>query len=102
MQSTTDLLYERLLAQSHNFHKVVDFDSSKEKIIKLDFSEANKELSGIDVGDRNSLGAYINDKLKAAKAKFAIGGYNENRTLYKSSALFNAINEKASPVGGDL
>ena len=33
MRSPGDLLYERLLAQSNTFHKVLDFDPSKEKLI---------------------------------------------------------------------
>ena len=44
-----DLLYERLLAQSHTFHKVVDFNPSKEKLIKLDFTDENTELLNVDI-----------------------------------------------------
>ncbi len=89
MHLSGDLLYERLLAHSHTFHKVVDFDPSKEKLIKLDFTADNIELINIDVSNVDALSSYINKKLKTAKAKFAIGGYNENRTLYSSHRLFN-------------
>lgn len=100
MRSPGDLLYERLLAQSHTFHSVVDFDPSKEKLIKLDLTEEDKELLNVDVSNRDSLATYINNKLKTAKAKFAIGGYNENRTLYKSSKLFESnISESATSKG---
>ena len=100
MRSSGDLLYERLLAQSHTFHSVVDFDPSKEKLIKLDLTEENNELLNVDVSNRNSLADYINMKLKTAKAKFAIGGYNENRALYKSNKLFdNDTSDSATSKG---
>jgi murein DD-endopeptidase MepM/ murein hydrolase activator NlpD len=89
MHFSGDLLYERLLAQSHTFHRVVDFDPSKEKLIKLDFTEENSELLNVDISDFDALSFYINKKLKTAKAKYGIGGYNENRTLYKNYYLFN-------------
>lgn len=101
MQSTDDLLYERLSANT-DFHKVVDFDPSKEKLIKLDFSQANEELINVDVSDNDHLSSYINKKLKTAKAKFGIGGYNENRVLYKKYNLFNSKSSQVSPIGGDL
>jgi murein DD-endopeptidase MepM/ murein hydrolase activator NlpD len=96
-QFSQDLLYERLIAQSHNFHKVVDFDSSKEKLIKLDFSAANTEILNVDISDFNALSSYINKKLTTAKAKYGIGGYNENRILYNNYNLFNTVNANVSP-----
>ncbi len=87
--SSAGLLYNLLLAHSHTFHKVVDFDPEKEKLLYLDFTNANKELDNILFANTEIFTSYIKEKLKKAKAKFGIGGYNENRVLYKHSNLFS-------------
>ena len=92
-----DLLLERLQAQSHNFHKVVEFNPVNEKLIQFDFTKENTELAGVDIANHHALSNYINNKLKKSKAKFGVGGYNENRTLYNSYNLFKSIDPK-SPV----
>jgi murein DD-endopeptidase MepM/ murein hydrolase activator NlpD len=79
-----------LSAHSHTFHKVVDFDPERERLYHFDFSDANKELDNIDFADTEIFTSYIKEKLKKGKAKFGIGGYNENRILYKHSNLFSA------------
>ena len=85
------LLYNLLSAHSHTFHKVVDFNPEKEKLFYLDFTDSNKELDNIDFADTEIFTSYIKDKLKKPKAKFGIGGYNENRILYKHSNLFSTF-----------
>lgn len=98
---TQNLLYERILAQSNTFHTIVDFDPSKEKLIKLDFTEQNNELSNVNIGDFDTLQSYINKKIKAAKVRYGIGGYNENRILYNNHNLFNTVKLNVSPNGKD-
>jgi len=103
MLSAGELLYEKLLSQSHNFHQVVDFDSSKEKIIKLDFTKNNTELLNADISDVTSFSSYIDKKLRASKAKFGIGGYNEERILYNKYDLFkNNLQQRTVHLGVDI
>jgi murein DD-endopeptidase MepM/ murein hydrolase activator NlpD len=90
MYTQENILHERLKAHSHTFHKVVDFNSAKEKLIHFDFTNNNKELVEIDVADTNTFSDYVNEKLKKGKAKYAIGGYNELRGLYERSKVFDA------------
>lgn len=90
MLTQVNILHERLKAHSHTFHNVVDFNPAKEKIVALEFTGDNKELSGIDLMDTDSFGEYVNEKLKKAKATYGIGGYNELRTLYERSRIFDA------------
>ncbi len=85
------LLHNLLSAHYPTFHKVVDFDPEKEKLFNFDFTKANIELSNIDLADTEIFTSYIQEKLKKAKAKFGIGGYNENRVLYKHSKLFSTF-----------
>lgn len=92
-----NILQERLKAHSHTFHQVVDFNPAKEKIMHLDFTKDNVELFKIDLADTEKFSAYIHEKLKKEKAKFGIGGYNEQRGLYERSEVFNALSAGEEP-----
>ncbi len=72
-----------------NFHSVVNFKPGLDKIIQLDFTSANTELTTATVADTEKFSQYITQKLRKNQAKFGIGGYNENRILYKRSGLFS-------------
>ncbi|MEP6926566.1 MAG: peptidoglycan DD-metalloendopeptidase family protein [Ginsengibacter sp.] len=90
MYSTQTTLYERLKITTHRFHPVVQFNPAKEKLIQFDFTENNNELQEIDFDDTEIFCKYINDLLQKSNAKFGFGGYNELRTLYKRSNIFNS------------
>jgi len=96
------LLIHELKKNQKNFHSVVPFDPSTEKIICLDLSKNNIELIEDTYSDPKKFSEYITAKIKTHNAKFAIGGYNENRNLYKTSKLFEIKNLKVYPKGGDL
>jgi murein DD-endopeptidase MepM/ murein hydrolase activator NlpD len=72
------------------FHQVVPFNPEKEKLLQMDFTKNNKELTDEMVSDTRKFTDYVNQKLRAADAKFAIGGYNELRELYSRSKVFDA------------
>ena len=97
-------LNDLLKIHAKDFHKIVDFDEAKENIVRFDFSDKNIELQQLDTTNTKKFSDYISNKLKASNAKFGIGGYNENRNLYKKSKLFDIESAKVStPVdGGDL
>ena len=77
----------------HIFHPVVSFDSTKEKLLLMDFTAGNKILTEDIFNDTEKFSSYIDQQLKDANAKFGIGGYNELRTLYARSKVFDANNE---------
>lgn len=91
MYQQSNILHERLKAHSHTFHKVVNFNPAKEKLIHFDLTNNNKELDEIDIADTKTFSDYVNGKLKKSKAKYGIGGYNELRGLYERSKVFDAI-----------
>lgn len=97
MNLSPNILHERLKAHSHTFHKVVNFNPSKEKLLQLDFTNANKELYDFDIADTEAFTAYVESKLKKAKAKFGIGGYNELRGIYERSKVFDAEHSGDEP-----
>jgi len=76
----------------------VDFNPAKEKLVHFDFTNNNKELVEIDLANTEIFSAYVHAKLKNAKAKYGIGGYDENRIFYKRSKLFDAEDSQVSPL----
>jgi peptidoglycan LD-endopeptidase LytH len=74
----------------YTFHPVVQVDPKKDKLLQLDFTEHNTELTGNIIDHTESFSAYIDNKLKAAHATFGIGGYDEHRTVYSRSRVFDA------------
>lgn len=90
MLGQINILHERLKSHSHTFHKVVDFNAAKEKIVAFDFTNNNKELVTTDLASTETFSIYVHEKLKKSKAKYGIGGYNELRDLYKRSNVFDA------------
>ncbi len=77
-------------------HKLVPFDAAKEKLLLLDFTENNTNLTDMVLLDTANFSRYIHDQLEAAKAKYGIGGYAEHRTIYTRSDLFNATKKITS------
>ena len=81
-----------------NFHPVVPFDPAKDKLLSLDFTINNPELTNDILSDTIKFTSYINNKLTTTGAKYGIGGYGEHRTVYSRSELFGS--SKASPPAG--
>ena len=71
---------------------VIKSNNKKKDFIHLDLSSENKELHPSIVSDSAKLADYIDQKIKSKKAKFAYGGYLEQRNIYKRSAYFNSKN----------
>ncbi|CAN5809721.1 hypothetical protein BH11BAC3_BH11BAC3_21510 [soil metagenome] len=80
-----------LQKNTNNFHSVVDFNQDTDKICSLDFTSGNKELTSEIINDTSRFSKYVDTKLAAANALYGIGGYKENRILYRRSDLFNAV-----------
>lgn len=73
---------------AQDFHPVVDFDPAKDKLLAMDFTAANELLTTEIIDDTRKFTDYVNGILKEAGARYGIGGYAENRTVYSRSALF--------------
>lgn len=81
---------EQLLKKNANkFHRVVPFEKG-DKLLLLNFTERNKELSAEILENTNRFIKYINSKLEAAGAQYGIGGYGEHRTIYSVSRVFDS------------
>ncbi|MGZ8538760.1 MAG: peptidoglycan DD-metalloendopeptidase family protein [Flavisolibacter sp.] len=81
---------ERLKQSATEFAAVVPFEKN-EKLLLMDFTENNADLTSEIFDNTDLFIGYINSKLKNANAKYGIGGYNENRIIYSRSRHFDAL-----------
>jgi len=72
------------------YHPVVAFDPLKDKLVSLDLTSGNKEISNDMLNHARAFTAYIDQLLKKNNARYAIGGYAEHRTVYSISKVFDA------------
>lgn len=70
--------------------KIVDFDKETDSYLTFDFTERNKTLSSETIAKTNLFTDWVSDQLKNTNSRYGIGGYNEHRTIYARSVLFNA------------
>lgn len=69
--------------------RVVDINPETDRLLKLDFTAANTELTANDIADTTTFSNWVNNKLAQSQCRYGIGGYFEHRTLYARSALFD-------------
>jgi len=85
MSSLTSIL------QRHqaDFHPVVPFDATRDRLHFFDFTDRNTGLSGDDISNTERFAGWINRTLREQKARYGFGGYGEHRTLYARSRHFD-------------
>lgn len=77
----------------------------KEKdFVPIDLSSQNNQITKTLLQDADAMENYINGYCKTNQAKVAYGGYNETRSLYKRSSLFQEQKtaERNIHIGLDL
>jgi murein DD-endopeptidase MepM/ murein hydrolase activator NlpD len=72
---------------------LVDFDSQTDRLFPFDFSSSNQELSPQTIADTSLFSSWISQKLQNNNCRYGIGGYDEHRTLYSRSELFDNSEE---------
>lgn len=75
---------------SLHIHPVVPFNPVSDKLIRMNFTSANKEITDDVLNEQSVFIQYINKKLTDAGARYGIGGYAEHRTVYRFSRVFDA------------
>lgn len=68
---------------------VVPFDPVSDRFLVMDFTSANRELTDEIINDISWFTKYVEQSLVSANARYGIGGYNEHRTVYSRSAVFD-------------
>jgi murein DD-endopeptidase MepM/ murein hydrolase activator NlpD len=79
---------ERLRRVRSDLHPVVPFKKG-DRLVRMDFSENNRELTTDLLNNTGLFIRYVNEKLSAAGAVYGIGGYGEHRTMYGRSKVFD-------------
>ena len=83
-------IIEIVKKHQYAFHSVVPFEPANEKLILLDFTSGNKEITEDTLNDTSKFSGYITRKLLKENALYGIGGYDEHRTVYSISKVFDA------------
>lgn len=58
-------------------------------LLLMDFTDNNTGLTDAVLCDTTLFSKYVEEQLQAAGAKYGIGGYNEHRTIYSRSKVFD-------------
>ncbi len=99
-------LIKLLKRHQQEFSTVIPFDPLTDKLLSFDFSPSNKEISEDIFGSITAFTSFINHKLNEADARYGIGGYNEHRSLYSRSKVFDAATAGEEPrrlhLGSDI
>jgi murein DD-endopeptidase MepM/ murein hydrolase activator NlpD len=85
------LLYNVLLKYVGNYASVVKFDKEKDKLLAMDFTAANGSLTDEVISNTALFSQFIQQQLKGYT--YGVGGYNELRTVYSRSTVFNTADE---------
>jgi murein DD-endopeptidase MepM/ murein hydrolase activator NlpD len=86
------LLHNVLQKHQSTFHPVVPFNAEKDKLLQLDFTDANQNLTAEILANTDDFAKYIDEQL-GTKYKYGIGGYGEHRTIYSRSSKFDGLEE---------
>ncbi len=92
---TTDLVKKLKEIPSFNPYPIVSFNPSSEWILKMDFTNANTDLTAEIIENVELFAIYITQQLKSAGATYGIGGYDEHRTVYSRSKVFDSSNNES-------
>lgn len=79
------------------FYPVVPFHPEMDKLLQLHFTQDNIDLTDNILRNTKKFTDYINAKLEKGNARYGIGGYNEHRTIYSRSDIFDSSNPQSEP-----
>lgn len=95
-------LYELLLKNTHQFAPLVPFEPSIHRLLSIDLSKNNTALTASVYGNIASFSDFIQQKMSAAEATYAIGGYLEHRAIYCLSKVFDGAEPRSIHLGIDI
>lgn len=85
------------IRNQYSFFPVVAFNPKTDRLLKMDFTANNTELTNDIIESTAVFSSYINKKLRTARCTLGIGGYGEHRTVYSRSGVFDADNPMEEP-----
>ncbi|MER2997077.1 peptidoglycan DD-metalloendopeptidase family protein [Pontibacter populi] len=92
MKTTTELS-ELLRRHTTAFARVIDADLQSNVVCRLDFTAANTLLQQTDLRDTEAFNRAVNQLLAEQNATIGVGGYFEDRFIYRRSEHFDVAAE---------
>ncbi|MBC5775038.1 peptidoglycan DD-metalloendopeptidase family protein [Pontibacter sp. KCTC 32443] len=92
MKTTTELS-ELLRRHTTAFAPVIDTDLQSNVVCRLDFTAENTLLQQTDLVDTATFNEAVNQMLAEQNAIVGVGGYFEDRSIYRRSSHFDAAAE---------
>jgi murein DD-endopeptidase MepM/ murein hydrolase activator NlpD len=91
---TEEIQLTEILNQQPPFAPVVPYIARQDKLLLLDFTANNTDLTHHVLNDTNKFCRYIEEKLVDAGCKYGIGGYAEHRMVYSRSTHFDSTDNE--------
>jgi murein DD-endopeptidase MepM/ murein hydrolase activator NlpD len=91
-----------ILQASARMAPLLPFSLDKRNTVPLDLSAGNLRLLQINFTHTETLNDFIFAEIRAAEARAAIGGYNEERILYSRSGHFGGTEPRTIHLGVDV
>lgn len=86
---TTNTLSDLLSKHQHTFAPVLNIDLNSSSVCKLNFTESNALLQQTDLEDTHAFDQAVQQMLAEQNAQIGVGGYLENRFIYRRSRHFD-------------
>ena len=83
-----DNIADVLRKHAYDYHPVVRLKQT-DKIVALDLSVSNQDFTENVYNDPEKFSAFIDHERKKSRAAYLIGGYKEQREMYRRSNLFS-------------
>jgi murein DD-endopeptidase MepM/ murein hydrolase activator NlpD len=83
---------------AYDFYPVIPFDSNNHRVAALDLSTTNGEIHPAVYASTETLHQFIEGKRTLANATYLIGGYNEQRDMYRRSNIFDTNKDATSTI----
>lgn len=91
------ILLSTKLQQANSFCRVVPFRPGEDRLLRMDFTATNKDINEDLLQHTAAFSRYVDSLLKENDCIYGIGGYNEHRTIYSRSNVFDASNGNEEP-----
>ncbi|WP_207492173.1 peptidoglycan DD-metalloendopeptidase family protein [Aridibaculum aurantiacum] len=85
-------LQDILAQHAGKFAAVVPYDRAADKLLLLNFTASNTALTDEVLNDTEKFSQYVNEQL-GVEYRYGVGGYNEHRTVYSRSTVFDTTDE---------
>lgn len=93
MMHTNQSLSAILSRHSHTFAPVLDADLNTDAVCTLDFTSGNESLQQVNLQDTAAFDLEVKQMLRNRKATIGVGGYLEDRFIYRRSSHFDVAAE---------